>query len=415
MTWNPDQSKFSPDKTFIALDITSNLELERKVEKGPHAICFRIPPADVKPPSDVDVVVMRSVTFRLNIRWNNETSTRKRSSKRPTLQNSTSNNANSTEDVVQPRDEPLLFDDSLLLSQDSIDSGYNSLLSSQSDQDEEMLMVGMGMTEVNEEDGDMLLNDHQEVAINMDETKAPNHEHTFAAPEDSLLFDHEELPTGRETMEDFFNDLDDEENALYDFEDWSDNEHLFANEEIDSTFDPLEPGAKYFNILELESLSQQSFVRYTALPDEEATHDTTRTIPICSKKRSTSTAFTDLGGPTDDDASRFHDLTTTLVRAALKVAICGNPGRLMRAKSLLSDRMARKLQHIAPVVWTPKYQEAVATRAALMPTIGHAFFKSFRKNAMSAELKESFKKLGDRHQTALWEMVKRGLAEEKQL
>lgn len=407
--WKHDDLNASTNGCNIALLLTPDLEQDRGVEKGPHAICFRTPAADVKPPPGIDVLFMRSVTFSLNIQWSCNASKRARPSNHQTLRKIAP-----VTNARDPDDEQLLWDrplSSRLYDVDP-DSGYNSLLSSQDDQDEDMMITEENRIGENETDEEMLLDVGSHAAI-IHETDFLYSDSRSEASE-GLLLDNEPATENfrhsLEGIEDNSSIFDDGEDVLYDCDDW------FDDEDSASTFDPPDWDLfEQFGSFDVIGRAERTFFEHDMQSTGQHPQDHQQnTLPIRTKKRTMSSAFSDINGSPNDEVSNSLDLPNLLI-AAIKVAMCGKLGRPGVGIKVTSNTMLKKLQHIAPAVWTPRYQEAIATRAALIPTIGHALFKSLQKNAVSADLKEAFGKIGDCHEKALWEVVKRGLDGEKKL
>lgn len=276
------------------------------------------------------------------------------------------------------------------------------------------MMDGQSYVEDDYADDHMLLDVRRPLTL-LDEIDLLDNDNTSNLSEGALFLDHgprvECLQQDVQGREENCTILDDGENAPSDYENW------FDDEDITSTFDPLDCGifghSDSFDFVGKDSRA----VFQNDMPAADLhSHDHKQSaLPVRTQKRTTSNAFNDTNGSPNDNAFKATDLLSNLVIVAVRVAICGKPGRPGIGIKVISDTMPRKLQQIAPALWTPRYHQAVATRAALIPTICHALFESFHKNSVSAELKESFGKIGDGQEKVLWEMVRRGLDREKKL
>jgi len=141
-------------------------------------------------------------------------------------------------------------------------------------------------------------------------------------------------------------------------------------------------------------------------------------LPLRQKKRT----FSNVLGVVDtshfnDDELSVEDFIG-IVDAAFRFAICDKPSKLRAGIKIHGNTMKRKLQRISPTVWSPGYAQAVATRAALAPTLANSFSK-FASNVRSSECKMKFEKISggqkvvETMSTVLLETIQRGLYDPK--
>lgn len=141
-------------------------------------------------------------------------------------------------------------------------------------------------------------------------------------------------------------------------------------------------------------------------------------LPLRQKKRTLSDAFSNVGTSHFVDDGLSVDDFIGIVDAAFRYTICDKPNKLRAGTKIHGNTMKNKLQSIYPTVWSPGYAQAVATRAALVPTLASSFSK-FVSNARTDECKTKFGKPGGGQKavetisTFLLETTQRGLHDPK--
>ena len=394
----------------VVVDVEPILRQETHIPKGPHAICFRIPSADVKPPPGIDVLLMTKVVLRLDFKRHSVNLKRVKSVKCVSAKPDISHR----NIVPQFNNEMSLDDDMLFLDhcEVNIDSGYSSF-SSENKEDEDMLMDEEIHVDNNDETEECMLFDSKHISplavitdscINFRYTGVPGDSlHvTSSAPSERLF------QAKFECVNNDSNRVIDQHEP-YDYDEWHEDE----DEDMSSTFDPLECDislefmSQILNGLPLDTGSQTE--GHTS--HVQRAHDE-NSLP--RKKRTLSKASK--GDVSVDNAgSLSQTLLANLGVAALKVAILRKPGQFHHGIKLATITMPKKLEEIAPVIWMPGFQDASASRAALMPTIDHALFKSFRSYARSDKLKQAYEGITGNQEIALWDTVRRGLEGQEKL
>lgn len=130
-------------------------------------------------------------------------------------------------------------------------------------------------------------------------------------------------------------------------------------------------------------------------------------LPPPLKKRTLNVAFSDVVSTSHfiDDDSSLDDFIG-IVDAAFRYAICDNPNKLRAGIKIHGNTMKTKLQSINPTMWSPGYAQAVATRAALIPTLACSFSKFMSNTGGGQKTVETIS-------TFLLETTQRGLQNPK--
>lgn len=108
-----------------------------------------------------------------------------------------------------------------------------------------------------------------------------------------------------------------------------------------------------------------------------------------------------------------------LVDAAVRLAITEAPRRLGNGMRVNDVGSFKRLESVAPSLWSPGYLEAISSRAVFLPTISHAFSNVACTHAKSASLRPKLARL-DGAQSAqngmsirLWRLLQSGLYKEE--
>ncbi len=141
-------------------------------------------------------------------------------------------------------------------------------------------------------------------------------------------------------------------------------------------------------------------------------------FPPRQKKRTLSGSFSNVETSHFIDDGLSVDDFIGIVDAAFRFAICDKPNKLHTGIKIHGNTMKNKLQTINPTVWSPGYAQAVATRAALVPTLACSFSK-FVSNVRTVESETKSDKISGGQKTVetiselLLETTQRGLHDPK--
>jgi len=361
----------------------------------------------VKPPPGIDVLLMTKVVLRLNFKCHSVNLRRVKPAKHVSAMPDTSHGTT----APQFNDEMSLDDDMLFLdhSEANIDSGYNSF-SSENKEDEDMLMAEETHVDDGNDTEEFMLFDSKHISalagitdscINFGYTGVPGGslQVTSNAPTERLFQAKFECVNNSSSRV-----ID--QHKLYDRDEWHEDD-------TSSTFDPLDC------ITDCEFMSRilNGDPQDTGSRTEDYTPHLQRAqteISFPCKKRTLSNASKgDIS--MNNTTSLPQTLLANLGVTALKVAILRKPGQLHRGIKLATIAMPKKLEEIAPAIWMPGFQDASASRAALMSTIDHALFKSFRSYARCHKLKQAYEGIASDQETTLWNTVRRGLEGQQKL